>query len=490
MDFTKLEWEIINEEDGGNLLKFTVFVDMALHLPKKIFGQSFSIALELREGHIRYAPEKQYEIWAQLLLDRFLKDEIFFLRCVHETEKHGKTLLAFSKSIHEQIFCELSHGTINSLFQKWFLLYQKLIDWGMLLVYPDMGTAFLTKEAFLGIEEFLKNKKNDFSASEIFVGLSTPIYQSSIWEEEISLLRLAKYACEKNINLENFHNSEFTEKIIMHLKNFEWVYYAYEGPIMKKEDVLERIAKHLQTNDVDEKLKEHESNIDQLKSKQQYWEKYLDFSPRTQSLIKIARALMLAKAQRKDAMTRSFYLIHPFLEEIAKRVDISWKELHHLLPWELEDLLGGKISKEILKERYKHCVYFTGGTLFVGQKAKKFSPFLEPKIFETNEIHGQCACQGSAKGKVKIINISSDMAKMEEGDILVSSATIPEIVPAMKKAAAIVTDVGGITSHAAIISRELRIPCIIGTKIATKILKDGDLVFVDANFGIVRRVSL
>jgi pyruvate,water dikinase len=64
--------------------------------------------------------------------------------------------------------------------------------------------------------------------------------------------------------------------------------------------------------------------------------------------------------------------------------------------------------------------------------------------------------------------------------------TVPDLVSAMKRAAAIVTDEGGVTCHAAIISRELKKPCIIGTKVATKVFKDGDLVEVDANKGIVR----
>ncbi len=75
------------------------------------------------------------------------------------------------------------------------------------------------------------------------------------------------------------------------------------------------------------------------------------------------------------------------------------------------------------------------------------------------------------------------------GDILLSQATSPDLLPAMKKAAAIVTEQGGITSHAAIVSRELGIPCVIGTKIATKVLKDGDLVEVDANRGIVKKLT-
>ncbi len=81
-----------------------------------------------------------------------------------------------------------------------------------------------------------------------------------------------------------------------------------------------------------------------------------------------------------------------------------------------------------------------------------------------------------------------DMAKLQQGDVLVSVATNPALLPAMKKASAIVTNMGGLTCHAAIVSRELGIPCVIGTKIATKWLKDGDKIEVDANTGIVRKV--
>ncbi len=77
---------------------------------------------------------------------------------------------------------------------------------------------------------------------------------------------------------------------------------------------------------------------------------------------------------------------------------------------------------------------------------------------------------------------------MEKGEILVCSMTTPDYLPAMKRAIAIVTDEGGLLSHASIISRELGKVCIVGTKIATKVLKDGDLIEVDADKGIVRKL--
>ena len=85
------------------------------------------------------------------------------------------------------------------------------------------------------------------------------------------------------------------------------------------------------------------------------------------------------------------------------------------------------------------------------------------------------------KGKCKHCGLS-----FKDGDILVAPETAPDYVPAMKKAAAVVTEVGGITSHAAIVSRELGIPCIIGTKIATKVLKDGMEVEVNTETGIIK----
>ncbi len=84
------------------------------------------------------------------------------------------------------------------------------------------------------------------------------------------------------------------------------------------------------------------------------------------------------------------------------------------------------------------------------------------------------AYPGKVTGTAKIVLLEKDVSKVQAGDILVSSATNPDLIAAMKRAAAFVTDTGGITCHAAIVSRELKKPCIIGTQHATKVIKDGD----------------
>ncbi|MDD5295174.1 MAG: PEP-utilizing enzyme, partial [Patescibacteria group bacterium] len=112
----------------------------------------------------------------------------------------------------------------------------------------------------------------------------------------------------------------------------------------------------------------------------------------------------------------------------------------------------------------------------------------EKKIKMVNKLSGEVASPGKAKGEVAIINAPEDMKKMKAGNILVSFSTNPNLMPAIRQAAAILTDEGGLTCHAAIVSRELGIPCVVGTKIATQVLKDRDRVEVDANKGVIKKL--
>ena len=101
-------------------------------------------------------------------------------------------------------------------------------------------------------------------------------------------------------------------------------------------------------------------------------------------------------------------------------------------------------------------------------------------------LKGVAASKGIVTGPCKIITSLSDLSKIKKGDILVTSMTIPDYLPAMSICSAIITDEGGLLCHAAIVSRELNIPCIVATKRATKILKDNQIVIVRANDGIIQ----
>ena len=120
----------------------------------------------------------------------------------------------------------------------------------------------------------------------------------------------------------------------------------------------------------------------------------------------------------------------------------------------------------------------------VDKKSKEIASTAEG-VAVTPILKGASASPGIGSGEVKIVRKASEINKVKKGDVLVSIMTSPDFVPAMKKASAIVTDQGGQTSHAAIVSRELGIPCVVGTKEATSKLKEGDFVTVDGSRGSV-----
>ena len=110
-------------------------------------------------------------------------------------------------------------------------------------------------------------------------------------------------------------------------------------------------------------------------------------------------------------------------------------------------------------------------------------------ITAEQEVRGQVAQQGKVQGKVRVLLHPQDAGTLQQGEILVANMTSPDYMVALRKAGAIVTDEGGIVCHAAVISRELKIPCIIGTANATRVFKTGDMVEVDANVGVVKKLS-
>ncbi len=206
------------------------------------------------------------------------------------------------------------------------------------------------------------------------------------------------------------------------------------------------------------------------------------------------------KFSLRTVLNKTYFLngniVNRYLKEIQKRT--KRKDLYDLHYQEIANLLDGT---KIEKENRQYLVFgkFNQWRLISGEKALKiinnFDQFLLPKTSGEIKLKGQIANSGFYTGRVKIIpfdlkkDISQEINKMNKGDILVTGSTGPEMIKACKKAGAIVTEEGGICSHAAIVSREFGIPCIIGTKIATKVLKDGQLIEVDATKGIVKIIN-
>lgn len=190
-----------------------------------------------------------------------------------------------------------------------------------------------------------------------------------------------------------------------------------------------------------------------------------------------AQELVYFRTKRTDVWIELLYLSRPILKAFAKKYKLTFNNLKY---YTLDSLIEGKprrFPKKYGAIGYKGKAYYFEKPLIKDENKKILS-----------EVKGAIAQKGIARGIVKVVTTVKDLPKVKAGDIMVTFMTSPNFMPAMRLAGAFVTDEGGLTCHAAIVAREMKKPCVIGTKIATKTFKDGDKVEVDANKGVVRKI--
>ena len=175
---------------------------------------------------------------------------------------------------------------------------------------------------------------------------------------------------------------------------------------------------------------------------------------------------------------------------VPQLLQITYSELHELL--EKGELPQGIDAHELNERTKNYAIVNRRGEkqFFVsGKPALEMHLMLDKEPPALKQLNGMPVWQGVVRGKVKVLLACDQVGKMNQGDILVCTMSDPDFMPAIQKASAIVADQGGLLCHAAIVARELQIPCVVGTEYGTKLLKDGDEVEVDAVNGVVRKIG-
>src|SRR3989344_5936791 len=182
------------------------------------------------------------------------------------------------------------------------------------------------------------------------------------------------------------------------------------------------------------------------------------------------------KMREKDTLhadTVSFF--NKCLAKLAEKEQWEYETLQFMAIEEITASIKSKNIDTLYNKRKEGYAYFKD-TLIVDDfrnALKNYKIELKDDNYDNNkEIVGTTACRGCVTGKAKIVISSKQIGNVNKGDIMISCMTTPDFVPAMEKAAAFVTDEGGVLCHAAIIAREMQKPCVIGTKIATKVFKN------------------
>lgn len=405
-----------------------------------------------------YVPKKAWDDYINAV-KKWGTNPIMLKKFLKQFHKAGRMYVSVAKQIGRQNFTALQPQTLIKLYEKY-------------LHVLEYYSAFLWTSNYLG--EYLGEIGEDLFAKKGFnSALSVKIHKSLFQPARKTGILLLQEKLRDRKNLSGPHlkglSRQFAWVPCMDLHNQPW------GP----RDLLKFYSGLPKT----EKILSYSTAL-----------KLAKLDEKEKKLLKIIREFMYVKDERDVYRRQGVHAILPLFEAIGRRLKLSREETAFCSKKEIISALKNQrvFPKPLANARMKGFLYFGApdnpkisiNKLILDQLAKKVS--IGSRAVQG--LKGVIASQGRATGRVKKVLGLKDLSKVKKGSILVAITTHPDFVPAMQKALAIVTDEGGITSHAAIVSRELNIPCIVGTKIATKIFKDGDLVEVDANKGTAKKL--
>jgi phosphoenolpyruvate synthase/pyruvate phosphate dikinase len=348
---------------------------------------------------------------------------------------------------------------------------------------------------YLLLEQYVKHELSKYYPDqEIPLIYSLLLSENKIGKFERETYDLYTLASRKNI----------TEKMLRnHAKNYSASYLnAYD-----EHKILASIsAKIEQLKKEGLKPIEYKKRLTRIKNeiKRKQSEAVLKFRDNDKliDLIDFLREQGAIRFEYKEWFMGAEYKFLEMFKEISSRIGISVHDF--FASYSIDDTLnflnnGVRLDDIEINRRKKVFILFKvdGKKHFAsGDTAESFIRKYHPdKVSQTDTIKGITANPGKAIGKARIIHAKSfeqleeDMKHFEKGEVLITTMTQPALVAIMKKAAAIVTNQGGLTSHAAVLSREFHIPCIVDTKIATEVFSNGDLIEVDADKSIVRKIN-
>jgi phosphohistidine swiveling domain-containing protein len=426
-----------------------------------------------------------------------------------EIVKYTKKYFSFAKSLENKNYFKLSDRELVKTFKE-LIEYQKASHHsGQITTWLiDADQQLFTKRLLSLLENKIKISGQKINLAEAFSTLTTPEEPSFMEIESRDSLEMVTLLGKDRVAVNLFLKNDVGEienklnqlkpvlqkKIKNHYKKYLWLHYNYEGPILQLDYFLEIWKGLLRQGKADKFLKESREKFPEIKRKRTLLFKQLNFLDKEKKVFDVAKDIVWLKGWRKDCMYFGAYVLDKIMKEIGRRLGLTLRQVRYFCYWEVSDALQkNKYDVNKLNERYEYSIVYTNSksrpVIYSGKEAKKNLEklhFEKQKIKKVDELVGICASPGKARGRVVIIETVDDLGKMKKGSIMLSETTYPALVPAMKLASAIVTNIGGLTCHAAIVSRELKIPCVVGTKIATKVLKDGDLVEVDATKGVVK----
>lgn len=450
---------------------------------KEFIGKKFKYVILLSRGkyETQYRNRKQHDEFIRSLQGK-LKDYDFLAHHERILRKIYQKLWKLASALHARDWEAATDEEIVQWYREYYTQFARFIG--------AISTGILMMEAMANdLKEkiaALASARNISENIDLTVrALSTPEQLSMTAQEELEFLKL----------LQRRGGHDFGKRMAAHAK--KWAYipvYAQFSP-WTLQDYKKRM-RALDSKEIKRKYQElarHHLTVEN--AKREIYKKL-----RVSAEIK-KRATLLSKFLfwRINDETTIGLLTHSrqkIIAEICKRLFVAPQQLAHMSGSEiLTAMRTKKVNTEIANERIKGyaIVINPGGVAVISgaSLARVLANVTLKKVAEKRAAHmqGTPANPGKVSGRVRIILDPDLISKVKRGDILVTTQTTPAYVAGMKIAGAIIAEEGGITSHAAIVSRELGVPCVIGVPDVTRVLKDGDQVEVDATKGTVKKMK-
>ncbi len=457
-----------------------------INLPVEPYDYFFTTS---SKGYVKTAQKK---ITLEAMKKAFDNDNAHSVYLYNQTIKRVNELEAIAKHILGKINEKISNKELVELWKKFDEALLTLIPWYWIPYYP-VEQNLLSDKVKIGLIKYKDKIEKITDFNNAFLISMSPTKEMAFKEEQKDFFDIIKIAI-KNDNF--FKSGAFNEKAKTYLKKYSWMNTFVLLPIepLSLNELIEKVKKA-----IDEKSIETYYLQEKKKAEND------EISKKILQIVKEDKELLSAIEDIKKigwvltwSVENSLHTLadlQPFFKLIAKHLEVSYLHWIHLTSNEIVQILEGKDNVEEMKLKEREKGYFFVmekgiQKMAIGEKGKSLSEWVEKNLNKVDEniteLKGQSACSGHAKGSVRIALIAKDSYNLKEGEILVCAMTSPDYVPAMKRASAIITDEGGLLSHAAIMSREFGKPCVIATKIATRVLKEGDFIEVDADKGIIK----
>lgn len=452
---------------------------------KKYFGDGYRICLFFIKNNFANWQwnEADMERLRNKFIDRVYKNPGYVNEYRREWKKRLKNFQIIFKNITAGRLSRLSNSAVLKLYEKFYRAY--INEYGMAIGIQDAFSMHSDRFIEPVFRRILQERGCEEKFNEYYATIMSPVQPSFINKEEESLLKILK---------KKRRRPGIIADLKRHAKKYHFISNNYARVQTLDWQFFNNKLAELEENNIepDKELAKLKKIFQDIKQKKRKIISELNLPREFRLLIRITESFAEVQDTRKMYVLIANHYQRLFVDEIGKRGGYTYEEMQYTVFYEMKGAIVGKIDRKVLKDRKDACMcIFTssGYEIIAGREADDiFTKVFANVSADINQISGTVASKGIVRGRVKIILKSHDLINFNRGEILLSTMTRPEMTVAIKKAAAIVTDEGGVTSHAAVISRELGIPCVIGTKIATQVLKDGDMVEVDANLGIVKKI--